>query len=58
MDDKIIIDKSKLIKFIIALMEGGFPHSTFAVLMVEQLFGLSNLKEAKEYIDNLINQNV
>lgn len=58
MDDKIIIDKSNLIKFINTLMKSGFPHSTFAVLMVEQLFGLSNLKEAKEYINNLINQNV
>ena len=58
MEDKIIIDKSNLVKFITTLMKGGFPHSTFAVLMVEQLFGLSNLNDAKKYINNLINQNV
>ena len=58
MEDKIIIEKSNLITFITTLMNSGSMHSAFAVLMVEQLFGLPNLKTAKEYINNLLDKNV
>lgn len=58
MEDKIIIEKSNLITFITTLMNSGSMQSTFAVLMVEQLFGLPNLKTAKEYINNLLDKNV